>query len=165
MNFADRLLKIGLASLFVLVCAVGCDGDGSLECRLFPERCFRPPTLAGDYTGTYGVIELRNEDTVVDTTQEIVWRFTNVTYNMRVVLTSGDDRFFCDCAGDYLLIDSGLYFEETDPNVADHACFPDHNPMGLFEFDQTSLTDTILMTQDLTVGSVRMIKVLKLTLD
>jgi hypothetical protein len=111
------------------------------------------------------VTEIRNEDTVLDSLQEIEWRFTNATYNMRAVLASEDDRFFCDATGDYSLGDLGVQLDETDPNTGSHECVAGYNPFGFFDLDQTSLRDTILLTQDLTVDSVRTLKVIKLTLD
>jgi hypothetical protein len=124
-----------------------------------------PPTLAGDYTGTYRYVEISSGiNTLVDTTQTVDWRFTNTTYNMKVVLPTEEVRFFCDCAGDYELV-SGVQLIETDDNLTNKVCTPLHNPKGAFGLDQSSIQDTILIAQDLTEESIRRIKVLKLTLD
>ena len=137
-----------------------------LYCQGCPEPPGKPlpPTLAGNYTGTYRLLEVDRDDTVIDSIQPVDFRFTNSTYSMKIVVVSENDRFFCDCAGDYSLV-SGIQFLEADSNSTGEACLSRHNPRGGFGLDQSSLRDTLLIVQDLTADSVRTVKVLKLTPD
>jgi hypothetical protein len=118
--------------------------------------------LAGTYSGTYRALEIDRGDTILDTIEEVDWRFTNTTYTMMVVVPSEEASFFCDCEGTYLLM-SGIGFFESDSNTTGVTCFSEYNPRGGFGLDQSSLKDTILMAQEKGLDSVRQIKVLKLT--
>ena len=123
-----------------------------------------PPSLIGDYTGSYAMMQISGVDTLVDTTQLVDFRFTDKTYNMKILPPAEELRFFCDCAGDYTL-ENGVQFIETDGNLTNKVCTPANNPTGSFGLDRSTLPDTMLIKQDLTDGGVRRIKTLKLVKD
>lgn len=122
-----------------------------------------PDTLANDYEGIYAYMEIDGIDTVVDTANYVIFRFTKVAYFLTVnpKLESEESSYFCDCEGLYEL-ENGVQFLEEDGNRTNKVCTPDNNPQGSFGLNQNTGTDTMLIKQDNTEGGIRKIKVLKL---
>ncbi len=138
----------------------------SVGCRKDVEVPF-PPTLIGEYTGTYTLLAVDGIDTLIDTLQYVTFRFTNSTYIVKLnkKLQEVSTLFFCFSEGEYVL-ENGVTFIETDENLERHVCTPAHNPTGAFGLNQSTGTDTIIIKQDVTdsLGG-RSIKTLKLVIE
>jgi len=138
----------------------------SVGCRKDVEVPF-PPTLIGEYTGTYSLFAIDGIDTLIDTLQYVTFRFTNTTYIVKLNEKLQDEGtlFFCFSEGEYVL-ENGVTFIETDENLERHVCTPAHNPTGAFGLNQSTGTDTIIVKQDATDSlGIRNIKTLKLVLE
>ena len=118
---------VAVASLFALF--IGCADDVFVE---------PPPSLIGDYDGTFSV-KVGNTPAV---TQEVNWRFTTATYQMRVSDAS-PDTICCNSAGEYTL-SSNVELNEINPVLDPFVCNQEGNPKGVFGLDQ-SKTDTVLL--------------------
>ena len=116
-----------VASMFALF--IGCADDVFVE---------PPPSLIGDYVGEFSV-KVGNTPAVV---QEVNWRFTTATYQMRVSDVS-PDTISCNCAGDYVL-GNNVELVEINPVLDPFVCDQGRNPKGVFGLDQ-SKTDTVLL--------------------
>lgn len=125
-----------------------------------------PESLTGNYVGIYSLLRVNGIDTIIpDTTNSIILRFTQSTYNIKVdeTIDGGDRRFFCDAEGGYSLT-NGIQFTEEDGNLTNKVCTPGDNPTGSFGLDQSTLKDTILMTQVSTDSlNVQTTKTIKIT--
>lgn len=121
---------VGLvACAAVIALGVGCADDVFVE---------PPPSLIGDYVGEYSV-KVGNTPAV---TQEVNWRFTTATYQMRVSDNSSD-TISCNCAGEYSL-SNNVELLEINPVLDPFVCDQGRNPKGVFGLDQ-SKTDTVLL--------------------
>lgn len=121
---------VGLA-VFVALIGVffGCADDVFVE---------PPPSLIGDYAGTYS-FKVGNTPAIL---QDVTWRFTTQTYTMRVTGTSGD-TISCNCAGDYEL-GNNVDLQQVTPVLDPFTCDQGRNPKGVFGLDQ-SAQDTVFL--------------------
>lgn len=133
---------------------------GSCDCGPGPEPP-PPDTLEGNYRGWYTYIDDSTNDTL---TQTIWWYFSSSEYEMMIDEDAPDYSDFCLCetSGLYLLEDQ-LRFAEENYNTFNSLCIEcdaAKNPTGQFLLDRS--TDTLVMTQQLTIEDVTIVKKIRL---
>ncbi|MDD3732489.1 MAG: hypothetical protein PHU88_08965 [candidate division Zixibacteria bacterium] len=140
-KIASFIIALGLLAFFV-----GCADDVFVE---------PPPTLTGNYVGTYTL----KEGTQVPIEEPITWRFSQNSYSKRLDTTRIDSNVFCDFDGTYEL-ENGVNLNQTNGNPTRATCTVEQNPTGFFQLDQS--TDTLKMTQyDSETLTLKIIKLLK----
>lgn len=140
-KIASLLLVLGVLAFFI-----GCADDVFVE---------PPPTLTGDYVGTYTI----KEGTQVPMEEPITWRFSQNSYSKRLDSTRLDSNIFCDFDGTYEL-ENGVTLNQTNGRATVVTCDEDQNPTGFFQLDRS--TDTVKMTQyDSETLTLKIIKLLK----
>jgi hypothetical protein len=130
---------LGLFSLIaVLVIVANCRDDVFVE---------PPPSLTGDYHGTFTIQEGTQTPEVMD----IVWRFSQNSYAMRVdTLGQNTTQISCNCAGTYVL-GNNVELMETDANLDNDICREDANPLGVFSLNQSQAGRVLLIQVEGTV--------------
>ena len=123
-RFVGLVVIVALVGIFI-----GCADDVFVE---------PPPSLIGDYAGTYS-FKVGNTPAV---TQEVTWRFTTATYTMRVTGNS-PDTISCNCAGEYEL-GNNVELTQITPVLDPFTCDQGRNPKGVFGLDQ-SKQDTVFL--------------------
>jgi hypothetical protein len=122
-----------------------------------------PPSIRGSYDGVYHYMEIHDGvDTVIDTTQCVVFVFRAEEYSMDMCGEVLEPlRVFCDVLGTYEL-GNGVAMTITDPNYTRGVCTEDWGPGGTFGLDQT--TDTLKLLHDSTdtQSGIRFINQVKL---
>ncbi len=104
-----------------------------------------PPSLIGDYHGTYAYQEVVGIDTNVLEEDLITFRFTSSDFSMYKDSSIPESmRVFCDVSGEYSLED-GVLMTLIDSSLTPVTCFLSWGPNGFFGLDQT--TDTVKLTQ------------------
>ncbi|MBD3403493.1 hypothetical protein GF420_11400 [candidate division GN15 bacterium] len=129
-----------VALLLVLVAAyVGCRDDVFVE---------PPPSLTGDYTGTYSLEAPDN----TQRTEFVVWQFRADSYIMRYDTAAADnDAISCNSLGNYTL-GNNVELEVLDDNLDQgipgqaSACNERLVPQGVYGLDQ-STPGVVLMRQ------------------
>ncbi len=134
--------RFGIVSIFVLLAISVVWISGCRDDLLVPF----PPSLEGDYTGTFELLRINGIDTIDDTTNNVAVRFTNTTYNIKIVV---DDSllYFCSSSGEYAL-QNGVEFKEEEDNLEQKVCTPKDNLRGFFGLDQSNLDGVVVMKQD-----------------
>ena len=127
-----------LALLVILVVAyVGCRDDVFVE---------PPPSLTGDYTGTYTItIQCQTPEVMF-----ITWRFTSSSYILRrdtTVTTPDNVQICCNSAGSYIL-GNNVELEEVNENLDQITCASEKNPQGIFGLDQSQAGRVLLRQVD-----------------
>ena len=124
-----------------------------------------PPTINGNYVGTYHYVQIENNvDTQVDTTQAVEFTFRKPELSMDIESTIPESlRVFCDVLGTYAL-GNGVEISVTDSNYTRGVCTQGWCPDGYFSLDQT--TDTLKLYHDVTTttagNAIRVIKDIRL---
>jgi hypothetical protein len=99
-----------------------------------------PPSLVGNYEGTYSLLRAHSASGGTDTTYEqlIKFRFTATDYAMSMDDNIDEaDRVFCDVSGEYTL-GTGAILTATDSNTTKALCTESWAPTGSFSIDQTT---------------------------
>ena len=119
---------------------VGCASDIVLP---------KPPTLAGNYYGKF--VRTDQGGSGVKQEQEILWQFTDQTWNMDIDIDNMTDFKICQPYGRYSLTDRvRLTVDQSLPLGGEHlgsdwsSCNPGLNPEGLFTL--TRLGDTLVLS-------------------
>ena len=146
--------------LLLLVVAMGT----VIQCRKNTE-IIPPPSIIGEYVGTYNLVKTEGSATLLDTTNLVEARFTQTDYSIDPTVSVDLGSYFCHSNGKYSLED-GVVFKELDGNVDREVCTEADNPSGFFGLIMNTGTDTIIVKQDIVDSlGIRSIKTLKLVLE
>jgi len=122
-----------------------------------------PPSLLGDYHGTFAYQKVDGIDTLVNEEALITFRFTSSDFSMYKDSTIPESlRVFCDVAGEYE-VEDGVSMTLVDSSLTPVTCFLNWGPDGFFGLDQT--TDSVKLTQVKTVGGAEVTTRIRLLKD
>jgi hypothetical protein len=122
-----------------------------------------PPSLLGNYHGTYQYQAVVGIDTQENEIAPITFKFTSGDFNMYKDSTIPESlRIFCDVAGEYSLED-GVLMTLTDSSLTPVTCFLNWGPNGFFGLDQT--TDSVKLTQVRNEGGTEITTRIRLLID
>lgn len=147
--------KYILLAGLIAVGLVACRGDRTVTLPT-------PNTIAGDYTGTYRLVQIEiTGDTVFDSTWNIGLNFSDGRFTMVYDVSLPDSlQVFCGLQGEYVL-DSDIEITVVDSNFTRGVCSPPWGFGGHFAVNWQF--DTLRLTSDRTDSAgIRNLQLLQL---